>query len=272
MISKFVNKETTFMSESEKTNLDRLPSRRAFLTTSAAAAALGLLAACDTKPAETKPAEVAAPPQEPPIVVLTKEARDQMTADQIIAKWKDGNTRFREGRKIQRDFFAEAQATAAGQFPAGVLLSCIDSRAPAEILFNLGMGDVFNARIAGNVENPDILGSMEFTTKLAGAKVVLVMGHSACGAVAGAIADAKLGNLTQLLAKIQPAIKATKYTGDRTAGNAEFVDAVARTNVELTMANIRKNSPVVAELEKAGSVKIAGAFYDLKTGAVDFFA
>ena len=179
--------------------------------------------------------------QEPP-AALTKEARDKMTADQIIAKWKEGNLRFREGRKIERDFLAEQKATAAGQFPAGVLLSCIDSRAPAEILFNLGMGDVFNARIAGNVENPDILGSMEFTTKLAGAKVILVMGHSACGAVAGAIANAKLGNLTQLLAKIQPAIKATTYSGDRSAGNAEFVDAVARKNVELTMANIRKHS------------------------------
>ena len=195
-----------------------------------------------------------------------------MTADQIIAKWKEGNVRFREGRKIQRDFLAEQRATASGQFPAGVLLSCIDSRAPAEILFNLGMGDVFNTRIAGNIENPDILGSMEFTTKLAGAKVVLVMGHSACGAVAGAIADAKLGNLTQLLARIQPAMRATTYTGVRSAENAEFVDLVARKNVELTMANIRKNSAVIAELERAGAVKIAGAFYDVRTGAVDFFA
>jgi carbonic anhydrase len=127
-------------------------------------------------------------------------------------------------------------------------------------------------RSPGNIENPDILGSMEFTTKLAGAKVVLVMGHSACGAVAGEIATAKLGNLTQLLAKIQPAIKATTYTGERTAGNTEFVDAVARKNVELTMGNIRKNSKVIAELEKASTVKIAGAFYDLKTGAVEFFA
>jgi carbonic anhydrase len=142
-------------------------------------------------------------------VALTKAARDQMTPDQILATWKEGSVRFREGRKIQRDFLAEQRATASGQFPAGVLLSCIDSRAPAEILFNLGMGDIFNARVAGNIENPDILGSMEFTTKLAGAKVILFMGHSACGAVAGAIANAKLCNLTQLLAKIQPAIKAT---------------------------------------------------------------
>ena len=254
------------MSESEKSNLDHLPSRRVFMKASTAAAAVGLFGAWGAKPAETAAAE------EPPVVALTKEARDQMTADQILEKWKEGNRRFREGRKIQRDFLAEQQATASGQFPAGVLLSCIDSRAPAEILFNLGMGDIFNARVAGNIENPDILGSMEFTTKLAGAKVVLVMGHSACGAVAGAIAEAQLGNLTQLLAKLQPAIKATTYTGNRTADNVAFVDAVARRNVELTMANIRKNSQVIAELEQAGAVKIAGAFYDLKTGAVEFFA
>jgi|ERR1700733_11791482 carbonic anhydrase len=259
------------MTESEKKNQDRLRSRRAFVTTSTAAAAMGLLSGCNSKPDEMKPAEVPAPPQEPAVVALTKEARDQMTPDSVIAKLKEGNTRFREGRKIPRDFLAEQRATATGQFPAAVLLSCIDSRAPAEILFNLGMGDVFNTRIAGNIENPDILGSMEFTTKLAGAKLVLVMGHSACGAVAGAIANAKLGNLTQLLAKIQPAVKATKYDGDRTASNAEFVDAVARTNINLTMDNIRKNSKVIADLEKAGSIKIAGAYYDLKTGAVEFF-
>lgn len=253
------------MSASRNCNLhhDHVSSRRAFVKTSTAAAG-ALLCAWGAGPQ-------LAGAQEPPSA-LTKEARDKLTPDQILAKWKEGNQRFREGRKIQRDFLAEQQATAAGQFPAGVLLSCIDSRAPAEILFNLGMGDVFNARIAGNVENPDILGSMEFTTKLAGAKVILVMGHSACGAVAGAIADAKLGNLTQLLAKIQPAVKATVYSGERSAGNAAFVDAVARKNVELTMANIRKNSQVIADLEKAGAVRIAGAFYDLKTGAVEFFA
>jgi len=254
------------MAESGKCNLhhhDHLPSRRAFVKTSTAAA-LGLLGAWAAKP------ETAAAQEGP--AALTREARDKMTADQILTKWKEGNLRFREGRKLERDFLAEQKATAAGQFPAGVLLSCIDSRAPAEIFFNLGMGDVFNARIAGNIENPDILGSMEFATKLAGAKVILVLGHSACGAVAGAIANAKLGNLTQLLAKIQPAIKATTYSGDRSAGNAEFVDAVARKNVELTMANIRKHSSVIAELEKAGAVRIAGSFYDLKTGAVEFFA
>jgi len=258
------------MCESADSHQHSLSSRRTFIRSSTAAAAVGLLAACRAEPPATKPAESAVA-QEPSVVALTREARDQLTADQIVQKWKDGNQRFREGRKIQRDFLAEQQATAAGQYPAGVLLSCIDSRAPAEILFNLGMGDVFNARVAGNVDNPDILGSMEFTTKLAGAKVILVMGHSACGAVAGAIAGAQLGNLTQLLAKIQPAIAATTYAGDRSAANPEFVDAVARKNVELTMDSIRKHSPVISELEKAGAVKIVGAFYDLKTGAVDFF-
>ena len=242
---------------------DPVSSRRTFIKTSTAAGG-ALLCALGARPQLAGAQEVP--------VALTREVRDKLTPDQILAKLKEGNQRFREGRKIQRDFLAEQRATAAGQFPAAVLLSCIDSRAPAEILFNLGLGDVFNARIAGNVDNPDILGSMEFTTKLAGAKVVLVMGHSACGAVAGAIADARLGHLTQLLARIQPAVKATVYSGERSASNAAFVDVVARKNVELTMASIRKNSQVIADLEKAGTVKIAGAFYDLKTGAVEFFA
>lgn len=256
--------ETRTMSEfAHCVTHSHLPSRRAFVKSSTAAA-VGLLGLCGTTLQHARADDTP--------VTLTKELRDQMTPDQILAKWKAGNLRFREGRMVQRDFLSEVKATAAGQYPAGVLLSCVDSRAPAEILFNLGMGDVFNARVAGNVQNPDILGSMEFTTKLAGAKVVLVMGHSACGAVAGAIADAKLGNLTQLLAKIHPAVKATKYSGERSAGNPEFVDAVARKNVELTMDDIRKHSKVIADLEKAGAVRIAGAFYDIKTGAVEFFA
>ena len=262
------------MSESENDQRD-LASRRAFMKTSTAAAAVGLLAACGVKPAAEAPAAAAvAEPTLTELTVgaLTQETRDALTPDQIIEKFKEGNARFRTGTKITRDFLAEQQATAAGQFPMAVLLSCIDSRAPAEVLLNLGIGDVFNCRLAGNVQNADILGSMEFTTKLAGAKVVLVMGHSACGAVAGAIADAKLGNLTQLLAKIKPAIAATEYTGDRTAGNAAFVDAVAKKNVELTVAGIRKGSSVIADLEKAGAVKIVGSFYDIATGTVDFLA
>jgi carbonic anhydrase len=136
---------------------------------------------------------------------------------------------------------------------------------------DLGIGEVFNARVAGNIANEDILGSMEFACKLADAKVVLVMGHTACGAIKGAIDNAELGNLTGLLAKIKPAVQATEFTGERSAKNYQFVDAVARKNVELTIANIRKNSPVLLELESQGAIKIAGAMYSLETAVIDFF-
>jgi carbonic anhydrase len=151
------------------------------------------------------------------------------------------------------------------------LLTCIDSRAPTETILDLGIGDIFNSRVAGNVENVDILGSMEFACKLAGAKVVLVMGHTSCGAIKGAIDNAELGNLTELLAKIKPAVAVTTYTGDRTSRNHAFVDAVARTNVDITIANIRKGSSVLTELESNGTIKMTGAMYNLETGVVDFF-
>lgn len=202
---------------------------------------------------------------------LTRAQRDSMTPEQIIETMQRGNARFRKGERKARNYLGEQRASASGQYPAAVLLSCIDSRAPAEVIMDLGIGDVFNCRVAGNVENNDILGSMEFACKLAGAKVVLVMGHTACGAIKGAIANAELGNLTGLLAKIKPAVQATTYTGDRSATNYGFVDAVARKNVELTMAGIRKDSPVLAELETKGTIKIVGAIYNLGTGAVEFF-
>jgi len=201
---------------------------------------------------------------------LTKAQRDSMTPAQIVEEMKRGNERFRKGVRKDRNYLNEQKTSASGQYPAAVLLSCIDSRAPAEVIMDLGIGDIFNCRVAGNVENPDILGSMEFACKLAGAKVVLVMGHTACGAVKGAIDNAELGNLTGLLAKIKPAVKSTNYTGERSTKNYGFVDAVARQNVELTMADIRKDSPVLAELEAKGAIKIAGAMYDLSTGVVEF--
>ena len=194
-----------------------------------------------------------------------------MTSDQIIAVMKAGNERFRAGVRKDRNYLNEQRASAMGQYPAAVLLSCIDSRAPAEVIMDLGIGDIFNCRLAGNIENPDILGSMEFACKLVGAKVVLVMGHTACGAIKGAIDNAELGNLTGLLAKIKPAVQATTYAGDRSANNYTFVDAVARKNVEMTVANIRKDSPVLAELESKGTIKITGAMYNLETGVVEFF-
>src|SRR5215467_6239168 len=204
---------------------------------------------------------------------LTKSQRDAMTPEDILAMMKKGNERFRKGVRTDTRILLEQQrASAKGQYPAAVLLSCIDSRAPAETIMDLGIGDIFNARVAGNVENPDILGSMEFACKIAGAKVVLVMGHTACGAIKGAIDNAKLGNLTGLLEKIRPAVDATTYSGERTSSNYAFVDAVARKNVELTIRDIRKDSPVLAGLESSGAIKIAGAMYNLKTGVVEFFS
>jgi carbonic anhydrase len=204
-------------------------------------------------------------------VALTRETRDALTPEQILESARAGNLRFREG-PIERDFLAEQRATAGGQYPAAVLLSCIDSRSPAEIIFNFRLGDIFNCRVAGNVLNPDILGSLEFATKVAGAKVVLVLGHSACGAVTGAIDQAELGHLTQLLAKIRPAIEATTCAGARNSSNPDFIDAVARKNVELTIASIRGQSAVIAELERAGTVRVAGAFHNIGSGAVEFIA
>lgn len=202
---------------------------------------------------------------------LTKTQRDGMTPDEVLAAMKRGNERFSQGLRVNRNFLNEQKASAKGQFPAAVVLSCIDSRAPAEIVMDAGIGDIFNARVAGNIENEDILGSMEFACQLSGAKVVLVMGHTKCGAIKGAIDNAKLGNLTALLDKIQPAVKATAYTGDRSASNYDFVDAVARRNVEMTIADIRQRSVVLHELETAGTIRIAGAMYNVETARIDFF-
>src|SRR6202041_3138668 len=194
---------------------------------------------------------------------LTKELRDKLTPDQIIQAMKNGNRRFRKGERKERNYLREQKASASGQYPAAALLSCIDSRAPAEVIMDLGIGDIFNCRVAGNVENADILGSLEFACKLAGAKVVLVMGHTACGAIKGAIDNAELGNLTGLLAKIKPAVQATAYAGERSAKNDEFVDEVAKTNVRPAIGGIRERSDVLARLEKNSKIKIVGSMYRL---------
>jgi carbonic anhydrase len=202
---------------------------------------------------------------------LTKEQRERLAPDQIIELMKQGNERFRLGKESPHDYLAQQRLSAKGQYPAAMILSCIDSRAPAETVMDLGIGDCFNARVAGNVANDDILGSMEFACKLAGAKVVVVMGHTACGAIKGAIDDAQLGKLTGLLAKIRPAVAATEYTGERSATNYDFVDAVARTNVQRTKDHIRRNSAVLSDLESSHAIKIVGAMYNLETGLIDFF-
>ena len=202
---------------------------------------------------------------------LTKAQRDALTPEDIITLMKRGNERFRLGQQSPHDYLAQQKATAKGQYPAAVILSCIDSRAPAETIMDLGIGDCFNARVAGNVANDDIVGSMEFACKIAGAKVVLVMGHTSCGAIKGAIDNVQLGKLTGLLTKIRPAVDTTRYQGERSATNYQFVDMVARKNVELAMSDIRRRSRVLVELEKSGAVRIAGAMYNLDTGLIEFF-
>jgi carbonic anhydrase len=230
--------------------------RRAFCKTAGIAAAVGL--------AGTSVGSV------PAYADLTKEQRDKLTPAEIIEQMKAGNERFRAGKPKHRDLMSEAKATAKGQYPAAIVFGCVDSRVPAEVVLDYGIGDIFSGRVAGNIADEDIMGSMEFACKAAGAKVVLVMGHTACGAIKGAIDDVKLGNLTALLAKIRPAVEATQYSGERTAKNYAFVDAVARKNVELTIAKIRDQSPVLRELESSGTIKIAGSMYNLETGVVDF--
>ena len=201
---------------------------------------------------------------------LSKEQRDSMTPSQVIDELKKGNERFRTGKMGPRDYLAEKRSSAAGQYPAAVVLGCLDSRVPIEIVFDAGLGNTFTGRVAGNVIDDDLLGSMEFGCAASGAKLVLVLGHTACGAVKGAIDDVVLGNLTGLLARIKPAIQGTKFDGEKSSKNATYVDAVARTNVLLGLAEIRRRSPILEELETKGSIKITGAMYDLATGTVEF--
>ena len=201
---------------------------------------------------------------------LTKEERNRMTPSQVIDELTKGNERFRKGKMVPRNYLVEKRTSAAGQFPAAVVHTCLDSRVPAEIIFDAGIGDVFVSRVAGNIINDDILGSMEFGCAVSGAKVVLVLGHTACGAVKGAISDVVTGNLTGLLARIKPAIPATEFEGEKSVKNDTYVDAVARTNVRLGLAEIRRRSPILAELEKKGNIKLTGAMYNLANGVVEF--
>jgi carbonic anhydrase len=204
-------------------------------------------------------------------VIMTEAQRASMSPDDIITMMKNGNERFLKGKSHAHNYLTEQRKTSAsGQFPAALILSCIDSRAPAETIMDLGVGDVFNARIAGNISNDDLLGSMEFACKVAGAKVILVMGHTKCGAVAGAIAKVELGHLTSLLDKIKPAVDAASYQGERSAKNYAFVDAVAKKNVELTITEIQSRSTILGEMVAAGSLKIVGAMYDIDSGVVNF--
>jgi carbonic anhydrase len=235
-------------------------SRRRFLTTT-----IGACAVIPATPAWAQTATVRT-------ASLTKEQRDRMTPGQVLDELKKGNERFRTGNMAARDYRDQQRTSASGQYPAAVVLGCVDSRAPAEIIFDAGIGDTFNARIAGNVVNDDLLGSLEFACAVAGAKVLLLFGHTACGAIKGAIDDVEMGNLTGLLARIKPAISATTFAGEKSSKNAAYVDAVARTNVRLGLDNVRRRSPILADLEKKSTIQIVGAMYDLATGTVEFLA
>ena len=186
------------------------------------------------------------------------------TPDDALAELKNGNDRFMNDKLINTNYKEQIEHTKADQHPHSLILSCLDSRIPPEVIFDQGIGNIFVARVAGNVEDPNILGSMEFAIKVKGTKLIVVMGHNHCGAVKGALEDAELGNLTQLVKQIKPAI-----TGD-TANKALRQDETAKANVKMTIDHIIKDSPVIAELIKEGKVKIVGAYYDLTTGKVAF--
>jgi carbonic anhydrase len=203
---------------------------------------------------------------------LTKEMQTAITPALALEILKDGNKRFVSNLKINRNLLQQANETSDGQHPFAVILSCIDSRTSAELIFDQGLGDVFSVRIAGNIVNEDILGSMEFGCKVAGAKIIVVLGHTKCGAIKGACDNVELGNLTSLISKIKPAVDQETATSDnRTSSNANFVENVAELNVSLSVKNILLHSPIIAEMVKNEEIGIVGAVHDIKTGEVKFF-
>ena len=231
--------------------------------------ALPLLIGCGQPAPDAGPASTA---QRPVVTAtLTAEQQAALTPDAIIQQFKEGNARFLANDLTVRDHTSKVRSAAAGQFPKAVVLSCLDSRIPVEDVFDLGLGDVFVGRVAGNIVNEDLLGSMEFGTKVMGARVILVLGHRHCGAVVAAIDNVQLGNITALLGRIQPAVKKSQdFSGEKVTSNVAFVDHVARNNVRHAHEVITAQSPLIAELVKTGAVKIVGAYYDMETGAVEF--
>jgi carbonic anhydrase len=200
------------------------------------------------------------------------ESQSTVSPDKALQFLKDGNNRFVNNLKVNRDLLEQVNDTREGQWPFAIVLSCIDSRTSAELIFDQGLGDIFSVRVAGNILNEDILGSMEFATKVVGSKIIVVLGHSKCGAIKGACDHIEMGNLTTLLNKIQPAVYEEKsVTTDRTSSNSEFVEKVASLNVRLTMERVRRESVIIRELEESGAIKIVGGMYDVESGIVDFY-
>lgn len=204
--------------------------------------------------------------------VMTKEEQEALTPDEVLKEFMAGNERFRNGDLTKR-LHSEAirKAVTGGQFPKAMVLSCLDSRVPVEDVFDQGLGDVFVGRVAGNFVNTDLLGSMEFACKVAGAKLILVMGHQHCGAVKGAIDNVEMGNITSMLANIKPAVQlSAKYKGEKSSANEQYVKVVAQHNVLNTIAQIRKRSTILKQMEDNGQIKIVGVFYTLRTGELQF--
>lgn len=204
----------------------------------------------------------------------TKETQSTLTPEKSLQFLKEGNQRFQDNLNAHRNLLEQVNDTSEGQFPFATILSCIDSRVSAELVFDQGLGDIFSIRIAGNFVNEDILGSMEFACKLAGTKLIVVLGHTSCGAIKGACDHARMGNLTALIRKIEPAVESVKEPKDkslRTSQNLEFVDKVSEENVHLTIEKIRDKSKILSDMETYGEIKIIGGMYDLSTGSVSFY-
>jgi carbonic anhydrase len=200
--------------------------------------------------------------------LLTKEQRDALTPDEVLEFLMAGNQRYTDNDLTVRDHATRIRKSVLGQYPKAMVLSCLDSRVPVEDVFDRGIGDLFVGRVAGNFVNEDLLGSMEFACKVSGAKLILVLGHEQCGAVKAAIDDVELGNITAMLSKIKPAVEKTTYEGERTSSNPDFVRKVGDSNILNTIEQIRKNSPILKEMEDNGEIKIVGAVYSLETGRV----
>ena len=203
----------------------------------------------------------------------TNESQADITPEGAKQLLIEGNQRFREAKRLQRDLLAEVDQTKGGQAPFAVVLSCIDSRVPVELVFDQGIGDIFSARVAGNCVSDDLLGSLEFATKVAGSKLVVVLGHSNCGAIKGACDDVQLGHLSGLLAHIKPAVEAVvdpEDPAERTSKNPTFVQAVVEQNVDVAVGDLRRKSEILRGQEEAGEIAIVGAVYDVASGAVEF--
>jgi carbonic anhydrase len=204
-------------------------------------------------------------------ITQNQNSRAAMTPQKAQQMLVDGNTRFVQDKLLARDYKQQIEVTGNGQYPFAAIVGCIDSRVPNELIFDQGIGDIFSTRVAGNFVNDDILGSLEFACALSGAKLIVVVGHSECGAIKGACDDVVFGNLTRALANIKPAVAAVPgYESDRTSKNPAFVQAVAEKNVELTLAKIRERSPILKAMADKGDIALAGAMYDVHSGNVAF--